>query len=72
VQRVLVAAERSGATVVVPKPGQRIDLLDPPELEDWWTAVGSADDQPGHVSDAGLGSAVLAKTVSRLLAFLPD
>ncbi len=44
VQRVLAAAKRSGAQVVVPRPGERIDLLAPPELTDWWTAVGSADD----------------------------
>jgi L-ascorbate metabolism protein UlaG (beta-lactamase superfamily) len=72
VQRVLAAAERSGATVVVPRPGQRIDVLDPPELEDWWTAIGSADEHPGPVDDGGLGSAMLAKTVSRLLALLND
>jgi hypothetical protein len=72
VQRLLTAAARSRAEVVVPLPGERIDVLDPPELTDWWTAVGSAEDRPGHVDDAGVGSAVLARTLSRLLALLPD
>jgi L-ascorbate metabolism protein UlaG (beta-lactamase superfamily) len=46
VQRVRAAAERSGAQLVVPLPGQRIDVLDPPELSDWWSAVGSQSDRP--------------------------
>jgi L-ascorbate metabolism protein UlaG (beta-lactamase superfamily) len=70
VQRLLAAAERVGAQVAVPLPGQRIDVLDPPELDDWWTAVGSA--APDAHGDAGVGSAVLARTLSRLLALLPD
>jgi hypothetical protein len=45
-------------------------VLDPPKLEDWWTAVGSAP-ADAH-GDAGVGSAVLARTLSRLLALLPD
>ena len=69
-QRLLVAAERTGAQVVVPRPGQRIDVLDPPRLEDWWTAVGSAD--PGAQPDGGVGSAVLTRTLTRLLSMLPD
>jgi hypothetical protein len=34
--------------------------------------VGSAEDRSDHPRDAGVGSAVLARTVSRLLALLPD
>jgi len=72
VQRLLHAAKRTGTAVVVPQPGQRIDVLDPPELLDWWTAVGSAD---GHTDGAhgtsrhgqGPGSAVLVRAASRLL-----
>jgi L-ascorbate metabolism protein UlaG (beta-lactamase superfamily) len=70
VQRLLDAAERVGARVAVPVPGQRIDVLDPPKLEDWWTAVGSA--APDTHGDAGVGSVVLARVLSRLLALLPD
>jgi L-ascorbate metabolism protein UlaG (beta-lactamase superfamily) len=69
VQRLLAAAERTGAEVVVPQPGERIDVLKPPELVDWWTAVGSA--APDAHEDAGVGSAVLARTLSRLLSLLP-
>jgi L-ascorbate metabolism protein UlaG (beta-lactamase superfamily) len=69
VQRLLAAAERVGAQVAVPLPGRRIDVLDPPKLEDWWTAVGSA--APDAHGDAGLRSVVLARTLSRLLALLP-
>lgn len=71
-QRVCAAADRVGARVVIPLPGQRIDVLDPPELDDWWTAVGASTDHPEHRRDAGVGSAVLARTLSRLLALLPD
>ena len=44
VQRLWAAAQRVGATLAVPMPGQRIDLLDPPTVTDWWSAVGSVDD----------------------------
>ena len=67
-QRVVAAAERVGARVVVPLPGERIDVLDPPELRDWWTEVGASTDHDEHRRDAGVGSAVLARTLSRLLA----
>jgi L-ascorbate metabolism protein UlaG (beta-lactamase superfamily) len=50
VQRLLAAAERSGTTVVVPQPGQRVDLHALPELDDWWTAVGSVADRPDEAS----------------------
>jgi hypothetical protein len=46
VQWALAAAERSDVRVVVPLPGQRIDVLDPPEPVDWWSAVGSGSDRP--------------------------
>lgn len=48
VQRALVAAERSGVQLVVPKPGGRVDVLDPPDLKDWWTSVGSQSDAEHH------------------------
>jgi L-ascorbate metabolism protein UlaG (beta-lactamase superfamily) len=44
VQRLLTAARSRGVQVLVPRPGERIDVLSPPPLHDWWTAVGSADD----------------------------
>jgi L-ascorbate metabolism protein UlaG (beta-lactamase superfamily) len=72
VQRTLRAAEAKGIPVVVPRPGQRIDVLDPPQLTDWWTEVGSAADRPHGPDDAGLGSAVFARALSRLVSLLPD
>ena len=44
VQRLVAAAERAGVPVVVPRPGARVDVLDPPEPVDWWSAVGSQAD----------------------------
>jgi hypothetical protein len=72
VQRLIAASARSRTQVVVPLPGERIDVLDPPRLTDWWTAVGSAEDLPGRPDDAGVGPAVLARALSRLIALLPD
>jgi len=36
VERLLVEAERHEVPVVVPRPGQRIDVSDPPPLDPWW------------------------------------
>jgi L-ascorbate metabolism protein UlaG (beta-lactamase superfamily) len=63
-QRVLAAAKRVDARIVVPRPGERIDVLDPPELVDWWSAVGSAAGTE-TAGDAGLSSSVLARTAAR-------
>jgi L-ascorbate metabolism protein UlaG (beta-lactamase superfamily) len=49
VQRLRAAAQRVGATVTVPMPGQRIDVLDPPTVTDWWTAVDDAEHPPAPV-----------------------
>ncbi|HYH26041.1 MAG TPA: MBL fold metallo-hydrolase [Blastococcus sp.] len=68
VQRLLAAAGTRGIDVVVPVPGERIDVLAPPPLRDWWTAVGAASDP--HTSDAGVGTTVLARAFSRLLSLL--
>jgi L-ascorbate metabolism protein UlaG (beta-lactamase superfamily) len=46
VQRALAAADRTGTTVLVPRPGERVDVLEPPAQDDWWTAVGSGTDRP--------------------------
>jgi L-ascorbate metabolism protein UlaG (beta-lactamase superfamily) len=51
VQRACAAAENSGVRLVVPLPGQRIDVLSPPELADWWSAVGSQGDRPAKKDD---------------------
>ena len=36
VERLLVEAERHEVLVVVPRPGQRVDVSDPPPLDPWW------------------------------------
>ncbi|MCV2490536.1 MBL fold metallo-hydrolase [Geodermatophilus sp. YIM 151500] len=64
-QRVCAAAERSGVQVVVPLPGQRVDVLDPPPATDWWSAVGSAVEGQPDGDDAGMRTALLARTASR-------
>jgi L-ascorbate metabolism protein UlaG (beta-lactamase superfamily) len=51
VQRARAAAEQSGVRLVVPLPGQRVDVLSPPELADWWSAVGSQADRPAEPAD---------------------
>ncbi len=52
VRRLLAAGGRAGVPVVVPRPGGRVDVLDPPGVEDWWTAVGSVDDLPASPAPA--------------------
>ncbi|MCA0145019.1 MBL fold metallo-hydrolase [Blastococcus sp. LR1] len=69
VQRLLAAAGPRGIEVAIPQPGERIDVLDPPPLRDWWTAVGSAAE--GSDADAGVRSSVLVRTFTRLLSLLP-
>jgi L-ascorbate metabolism protein UlaG (beta-lactamase superfamily) len=48
VQRALAAAERTGTQVLVPRPGERVDVLAAPPLVDWWSAVGSVSDRPSE------------------------
>src|SRR3712207_607675 len=63
VQRLVASAERTGVPVVVPMPGQRVDGLDPPPLEDWWSAVGSVDEEESRTG-ARVGSAMVAGVVA--------
>ncbi|MGY1845200.1 MBL fold metallo-hydrolase [Modestobacter sp. SYSU DS0875] len=59
VQRLLAAAGERDVQVVVPRPGERIDVLAPPPLTDWWSAVGSADTESGP--ESGLVGTVAAR-----------
>ena len=53
-ERLLAAAGSRDVQVVVPRPGERVDVLAPPPLTDWWTQVGSADGATGPaVPDEG-------------------
>lgn len=49
VERVRAAARAAGTRLLIPRPGERVDLAVAPEPVDWWTAVGSAG-APGPVS----------------------
>ncbi|MCF6508616.1 MBL fold metallo-hydrolase [Blastococcus sp. MG754426] len=71
VERLLAAAGARGVDVVVPQPGERVDVLSPPPLRDWWSAVGSAG-AAAHQDDAGVGSSVLVRALTRLVSLLPD
>lgn len=39
VERLLEAAAAEGVSVLVPRPGQRVDVADPPPLDLWWRAL---------------------------------
>jgi hypothetical protein len=69
---VLAAAARTATPVVVPRPGERIDVLAPPPVEDWWSVVGSAPHEGHGESGRGVGTSVLARTLSRLVSLLPE
>jgi L-ascorbate metabolism protein UlaG (beta-lactamase superfamily) len=60
VQRLLAAAAAHDVQVVVPRPGERVDVLAPPPLQDWWTAVGSHDDA-ATAPESGLIATVAAR-----------
>src|SRR3954468_427783 len=68
VQRLCTAAQRSEVRVAVPRPGQRVDVLAPPALTDWWSDIGSLADEPAEIGDGGAGSSVVARAASWLTA----
>ena len=39
VERVLAAAEKAGVPIAVPKPGERIEPANPPQVTRWWPAI---------------------------------
>jgi L-ascorbate metabolism protein UlaG (beta-lactamase superfamily) len=71
VQRLMAAAHPRDVTVVVPQPGERVDVLAPPPVRDWWTAVGSAAEPAADDGPEGVGTSVLARTLTRLTSLLP-
>lgn len=71
VQRLLAAARPRDVTVVVPRPGERVDVLAPPAMHDWWTAVGSGAEPGTHPAASGVGTSVLARTITRISSLLP-
>ena len=61
-----------GVEVAVPRPGERIDVLDPPPVTDWWTEVGSASPDADGIHTQGPGSALLVRAATRLLRSATD
>ncbi|GAB2715204.1 MBL fold metallo-hydrolase [Kitasatospora kifunensis] len=39
VERLLAEAKAQGVPVAVPRPGERVEVADPPELDPWWTEL---------------------------------
>ncbi|GAA1239225.1 MBL fold metallo-hydrolase [Kitasatospora nipponensis] len=39
VERLLAEAKAQGVRVAVPRPGERVDVVDPPELDGWWEGL---------------------------------
>ncbi len=46
IDRLMAEAGSSGAVVAVPRPGQLVDALAPPEPDGWWTALSPATTPP--------------------------
>ena len=38
-ERVIVAAERAGVALAIPRPGERVDVAAPPPVERWWPSL---------------------------------
>lgn len=39
VERLLVAAEEKDVRVAIPRPGERIDIAEPPKVDHWWREI---------------------------------
>ena len=39
VERLLVAAEKAGVTVAIPRPGESVEPSPPPEVVRWWPEI---------------------------------
>lgn len=42
VERVLAAAWDASVPIVIPRPGERLDVGDPPKVDEWWRALAPA------------------------------
>ena len=54
VERVLIAAEKADVKVVTPRPGQIVDLAQPPAVERWWPKVPFESAEQSPVVSSGL------------------
>ncbi|HLA63928.1 MAG TPA: MBL fold metallo-hydrolase [Rhodothermales bacterium] len=57
IERLLVAAERAGVTVAVPRPGGSVEPDAPPALERWWPQVPWRTAEEAPVVSTGLATA---------------
>ena len=55
VERVLVAAEKAGVSVAVPRPGESIEPANAPEVTRWWPAIPWKTVEEAPVVSSGLG-----------------
>ena len=55
VERVLVAAEKAGVPIAVPRPGESIEPASPPRLTHWWPSVPWQTAEEAPVVSSGLG-----------------
>ena len=55
VERVLVAAERAGVRVAVPRPGESVEPADPPRVARWWPSIPWKTAEEAPVVSSGLG-----------------
>jgi L-ascorbate metabolism protein UlaG (beta-lactamase superfamily) len=61
VERTLAAAERSGSTVVTPRPGQSFEPDAPPAPEHWWPAIPWETGEQKPVVSTGIPAAALPR-----------
>ncbi|MEZ4385003.1 MAG: MBL fold metallo-hydrolase [Nannocystaceae bacterium] len=56
-ERALVAAERAGVALAIPRPGESVEPANPPPVERWWPAIPWETAAQAPVVSSGLGPA---------------
>jgi L-ascorbate metabolism protein UlaG (beta-lactamase superfamily) len=54
VERLIVAASRTGTRIAIPKPGQTVSPMSPPPLSRWWASVPWRDAEEAPNVSTGL------------------
>ena len=54
VERVLVAAEKVGISVAVPRPGESVEPVNPPQLARWWPSIAWKTGEQAPIVSSGL------------------
>jgi L-ascorbate metabolism protein UlaG (beta-lactamase superfamily) len=55
-ERILVAAERAGVSLAIPRPGESVEPADPPPIERWWPEIPWQTAEEAPVVSSGLAS----------------